>query len=258
MYIYQTMSNNFGYIDIILLGMIAGFIILRLRNILGRKTGHEPKIHPGFVEKKFNVLNNNIKDFIYASSSSVYGNNKKIPFSIKDNVDNPISLYAATKKSNELIANAYSHLYDLNTTGLRFFTVYGPWGRPDMAYYSFTKDIINNKPISVFNNGNMKRDFTFIDDIIFGVRAAIEKNYKCEIFNLGNNKSENILEFINILQDQLNTKAVIKFKPMQQGDVKETYANIEKSKKMLNYIPTTSVNKGIKRFVDWYKKYHSI
>ena len=137
---------------------------------------------------------------ISASSSSVYGGNKKIPFPVEDRVDNPISLYAATKKSNELIANSYSHLYGLNTTGLRYFTVYGPWGRPDMAMYIFTKKIMNKEPIPVFNNGNMKRDFTFIDDIIAGTRAAIDKNFQCEVFNLCNNSTEKLMDMINIIK----------------------------------------------------------
>ncbi|SVE29954.1 uncharacterized protein METZ01_LOCUS482808, partial [marine metagenome] len=138
----------------------------------------------------------NVEGLIYASSSSVYGGNKKIPFSVEDRVDKPISLYAATKRANELIAYSYSNLYNIHTTGLRFFTVYGPWGRPDMAMMIFTQNILAGKPISVFNNGNMKRDFTYIDDIIFGIRSAIDKNYKCEVFNLGNHKSENLMDVI--------------------------------------------------------------
>ena len=201
---------------------------------------------------------NNIEGLIYASSSSVYGSNTKIPFTVNDNTDNPISLYAATKKSNELVASTYSHLYNLNTTGLRFFTVYGPWGRPDMAYYIFTNNIINKQPIEVFNDGKIKRDFTYIDDIIFGIRAAIDKNYKCEIFNLGNNKSENLMDFIHLIESELNLKAQIQFKPIQAGDIKETYANIEKSISMLSYSPKTDIKLGIQSFIDWYKKYYNI
>ena len=201
---------------------------------------------------------NNVEGLIYASSSSVYGSNTKIPFDVGDKTDNPISLYAATKKSNELIASTYSHLYGLNTTGLRFFTVYGPWGRPDMAYYIFTTNIINKKAISVFNNGKMKRDFTYIDDIISGLRAAIDKNYKCEIFNLGNNKSENLMNFINLIESELKIKAEIKFKPMQPGDVKETYAEISKSTSMLSYKPTISIEDGVKKFIVWYKEYYKL
>ena len=200
---------------------------------------------------------NDVEGLIYASSSSVYGNNKKIPFSVEDKVDQPISLYAATKNANEQIAKSYSHLYNLNTTGLRLFTVYGPWGRPDMAYFSFTQKILNKQPIKVFNNGNMKRDFTYIDDIVCGIKSALNNNYQCEIFNLGNNKSEKLMNFINQIEKELNIKAIIKFLPMQAGDMYETYADISKSNKMLGYHPNTSINKGIKEFIDWYKYYQS-
>jgi UDP-glucuronate 4-epimerase len=198
---------------------------------------------------------NNVKGFIYASSSSVYGGNEQIPFSVEDRVDNPISFYAATKKSNELIANSYSNLYGLHTTGLRYFTVYGPWGRPDMAYYIFTKKIFNGEPISVFNNGDMKRDFTYIDDIILGTKSAINKNYKCEIFNLGNNKSEQLMDMINIIEKEIGVNAKIDYQDMQPGDVKETYADINKSKEMLNYSPRISIYEGIPKFVKWYKNH---
>ena len=198
-----------------------------------------------------------IEGLIYASSSSVYGNNKKIPFSTTDRVDNPISLYAATKKSNELMAYTYSHLYNLNTTGLRFFTVYGPWGRPDMAYYIFTNRILNNKKIDVYNKGNMKRDFTYIDDIILGLRSAIDKNYKCEIFNLGNNKSERLMDFIGVIEKELRIKAKINFKSIQPGDVQKTYADINKTKKMLSYDPKINLKDGIKFFIEWYKKFYN-
>ena len=200
---------------------------------------------------------NHVEGLIYASSSSVYGSNIKTPFDINDKTDSPISLYAATKKSNELIASSYSHLYDLNTTGLRFFTVYGPWGRPDMAYYIFTDKIINNQPIKVFNNGNLKRDFTYIDDIVFGIKAAIKKNYKCEIFNLGNNKSENIMDLIRLIENRLKRKASIDYQPIQKGDVKETYASIGKSCEMLNYSPKIDIKKGIHKFIDWYKTFNN-
>ena len=198
---------------------------------------------------------NNVEGLIYASSSSVYGGNEKIPFSVEDRVDNPISLYAASKISNELIANAYSHLYSLNTTGLRFFTVYGPWGRPDMAMFIFTKKILAGVPIPVFNNGNMKRDFTYIEDIIAGTRAAIDKNYKCEVFNLGNHKSEQLMDVVSLLEQNLKKKARVDFQPMQSGDVPESFADIEKSVKMLDYKPTTNVDVGIKKLILWYKKY---
>ena len=200
--------------------------------------------------------NNNAKGLIYASSSSVYGGNKKNPFSVEDRVDNPIAFYAATKRANELIAHSYSHLYGLHTTGLRYFTVYGPWGRPDMAMYIFTKKIINNKKITVFNNGNMKRDFTYIDDIIEGTKAAIVKNYECEIFNLGNNKSEKLMDMISIIEDNLNNKAIIDFQPIQPGDVIESFADIDYSKEKLGFFPKTSIKDGIPKFIDWYKEYY--
>ena len=194
-----------------------------------------------------------VEGLIYASSSSVYGENKKIPFSIEDRVDKPISLYGATKRSNELIAYSYSHLYGLNTTGLRYFTVYGPWGRPDMAMFIFTKKILAGEKIAVFNNGDMRRDFTYIDDIISGTRAAVNKNYKCEIFNLGNHKSEQLMYMISLIEKELNKKAIIDFQPMQKGDVKESFADIKYSKKMLSFVPNTPISKGIPLFINWYK-----
>ena len=199
-----------------------------------------------------------VEGLIYASSSSVYGGNKKIPFSVEDRVDDPISFYAASKRSNELIANTYSHLYGLHTTGLRFFTVYGPWGRPDMAMFIFADKISRGEKIEVYNNGNMKRDFTYIDDIINGIRASIDKNYKCEIFNLGNNKSEELMHIVSSIENSLGKKALIDFKPIQPGDVKKTNANIDKSKKLLGYAPTVNVDFGIEKFISWYKDYHSV
>ena len=196
-----------------------------------------------------------IKGLIYASSSSVYGSNKNIPFSIKDRVDEPLSLYAATKRANELIAHSYSHLYDLHTTGLRYFTVYGPWGRPDMAMLIFLNKILSGEPIPIYNNGNMKRDFTFIDDIIMGTRQAIEKNYKCEVFNLGNNKSEKLMDMVSLIEKSLDKKALIEFLPMQLGDVKESFADITDSQKKLGYNPKVSIKKGIPKLVNWYLNY---
>ena len=198
---------------------------------------------------------NKVDGFIYASSSSVYGGNTKMPFSVNDRVDNPISLYAASKKANELIANSYSHLYGLHTTGLRYFTVYGPWGRPDMAMYIFTKKILAGESIPVFNHGNMKRDFTYIDDITSGTRSAIDKNYKCEVFNLGNHKSEQLMDVVSLLEKNLKKKARVDFQPMQSGDVPESFADIEKSVKMLGYKPATNVDVGVKEFISWYKVY---
>ena len=199
---------------------------------------------------------NNVEGLIYASSSSVYGGNEKIPFSVDDRVDIPISLYGATKRANELIAHSYSHLYGLHTTGLRYFTVYGPWGRPDMAMFIFTKKILAGEPIPVFNHGNMKRDFTYIDDIIAGTRSAIDNNYKCEIFNLGNHKSEQLMDVVALIEKNLEKKAKIDFQSMQAGDVKETFADIDKSEKMLAYKSTTNVDVGIRKFISWYKDYH--
>jgi UDP-glucuronate 4-epimerase len=198
----------------------------------------------------------NVKGLIYASSSSVYGGNLKTPFSVEDPVDKPISIYAATKKANELMACTYSHLFNLHTTGLRFFTVYGPWGRPDMAMYIFSKNIINNKKIQVFNHGNMQRDFTYIDDIISGIRLSIDNNYKCEVFNLGNNSCEKLMYVISLLEESLGEKAKIEFKGMQKGDVKKTFADINYSKKKLGYNPSTKISQGIPRFIDWFNNYH--
>lgn len=199
----------------------------------------------------------NIDGLIYASSSSVYGDRKEGPFSVNDRVDKQISLYGVTKRTNELIAHSYSHLYDLHTTGLRYFTVYGPWYRPDMAIFIFTRRIIAGQPIRVFNNGNIKRDFTYINDIVNGTRYAIDKNYKCDIFNLGNNKSENLMDVIAIIENELGKKAKIDFQEMQLGDVQQTYADIEYSKEKIGYKPKTSIRTGIPKFVNWYKDYYN-
>ena len=189
----------------------------------------------GFANILEGCRQQSIVNLIYASSSSVYGANTALPFAAAESTEHPLSLYGATKKSNELMAHSYSHLYGLPTTGLRFFTVYGPWGRPDMAMYIFAEKISKGEPITVFNNGDMKRDFTYIDDIISGTRAAIDNNYKCQIFNLGNNKSENLMDMIAILEKELGVKAIIDFKPMQPGDVKESFADINQSIKKLNF-----------------------
>lgn len=194
----------------------------------------------------------NVKGFIYASSSSVYGGNKKMPSSTDDRVSSPLSLYSASKRANELIAHTYSNIYGLPTTGLRYFTVYGPWGRPDMAIFIFAKKIFADELISVFNNGKMKRDFTYIDDILSGTKSAIEKNYNCQVFNLGNNKSEDLMYVISLIEKYIGKKAKINFLPMQPGDVIESYADIDKSAEMLNYRPTININVGIKNFVKWY------
>jgi len=199
-----------------------------------------------------------VKNFIYASSSSVYGNNRHLPFSVQDHVDRPISLYAATKKSNELIAHVYAHLYQLPCTGLRFFTVYGPYGRPDMALFIFTKNILEGKPIDVYNFGQMKRDFTYIDDIVAGLRSAIDKPFPYEIFNLGNHRSENLMDFIHLIEEYSGRKAQINFQPIQPGDVPETYADISTATEKLGFVPRTQIREGIKLFLDWYFEYYHI
>ena len=206
-----------------------------------------------------------IKSFehlIYASSSSVYGSNKKIPFSINDRVDNPISLYGASKRSGELITQSYSQMFNINCTGLRFFSVYGPWGRPDMAAYIFTKNLFENKPLDLFNFGRMERDFTFIDDIINGIAQLIKikkrKNELHKIYNLGNNKPEPLLKLVSLLETLCERKAKVIKKRMQPGDVRHTYANIKESKKDLKFKPKTNLEDGLEKFVSWYKEYHNI
>lgn len=202
----------------------------------------------------------NVEHFVYASSSSIYGGLDKTPYDVSQKTDTPLSLYAATKKSNELIAHSYSNIYNLKTTGLRFFTVYGPWGRPDMAYYSFTKSIIENKEISVFNNGNLKRDFTYIDDIVEGLEKVISRSdeQKYKVYNIGNNEPVELLKFINTLEIILNKKAKIKFLEHQKGDVYETYAAIDPMINEFDFKPQTSIQEGLNKFVDWYKRYYRI
>ncbi len=199
-----------------------------------------------------------VKKFIYASSSSVYGGNVNLPFSTSHRVDNPVSLYAASKKSAELVAECYSHLYKIQCIGLRFFTVYGPWGRPDMATFIFTKKILENKTIEVFNHGLMERDFTYIDDIINGIFGTLEikKKFKHKIYNLGNNKPELLEDFIKIIEDNLEKKARKKYLPIQPGDVEKTYADINESQKDLNFKPLTTIKQGIPKFISWYKSYY--
>ena len=213
---------------------------------------------------------------MYASSSSVYGANTKMPFSVHDNVDHPVSLYAASKKANELMAHTYSHLFNLPTTGLRFFTVYGPWGRPDMALFLFTKAILEKRPIDVFNNGKMERDFTYIDDIVEGVCRVINKVPESSpawngdtpdpatsycpyrVYNIGNNNKEKLLRYIEVLETCLGRKAEKNFLPMQPGDVQATFANVDDLVEDFNYKPATTLEYGIGKFVDWYKDYFII
>jgi UDP-glucuronate 4-epimerase len=201
-----------------------------------------------------------INHLIYASSSSVYGMSDQVPFSTEQNVDNPISVYAATKKSNELLAHVYSHLYNLPTTGLRFFTVYGPWGRPDMAYFSFTKSILEGKEIHIYNNGDMKRDFTYIDDIIEGIVRISEKpscdSPPYQLFNIGNNTPVKLLDFIKAIEDKLQKEANKVYLPMQPGDVYTTYADVSSLKKAINYTPNTPIEEGLSNFIDWYLSFY--
>jgi UDP-glucuronate 4-epimerase len=197
-----------------------------------------------------------VENFVYASSSSVYGNNKKVPFSVQDRVDNPISLYAATKKANELVAHTYSHLYRLPCSGLRLFTVYGPWGRPDMALFIFTKAITKNQPIEVYNFGKMRRDFTYIEDIVQGVLASMDRPVPYAIYNLGNSRAVDLLYFIECIEKELGKKAEKKMLPMQPGDVVETYADISESERDLGFQPTTRIEEGIARFISWYRSFY--
>lgn len=199
-----------------------------------------------------------VKTFVYASSSSVYGGNKKVPFSVEDPVDRPISLYAATKKANELYAHTYHHLFGLQCTGLRFFTVYGPWGRPDMALFKFTKATLEGKPIDVYNFGKMKRDFTFVTDIVAGVLASIDKSYPYEVFNLGGNRSVDLLYFIECIEKELGRKTEKNMLPLQAGDVPETTADISRSQQMLGFDPKVKVEEGIRQFIRWYREYYKV
>ena len=225
----------------------------------------------------FNILeacrHNKVEHLVYASSSSVYGMNKKTPYSTEDKVDNPVSLYAATKKSNELMAHAYSKLYDIPSTGLRFFTVYGPAGRPDMAYFGFTNKLIKGEKIQIFNYGNCKRDFTYIDDIVTGVVNVMgktpdrnENGVRYKVYNIGNNKPENLLDFVDILQQELIRAEVLpkdydfeahkELVPMQPGDVEMTYADVEDLIRDFNFKPSTSLRDGLRKFAEWYKKFY--
>jgi UDP-glucuronate 4-epimerase len=230
----------------------------------------------GFINILEGCRHNKVKHLVFASSSSVYGANTNMPFSVHDNVDHPISLYAATKKANELMAHTYSHLYGLPTTGLRFFTVYGPWGRPDMALFLFTKAILEDRPINVFNHGKMRRDFTYIDDIVEGIMRVMENTatgnpdwsgnnpdpgtskapYK--IYNIGNNQPVELLHFIETIEKNLGKTATKNFLPLQDGDVPETYANVDDLINDVGFKPNTSIEVGIKNFVEWYRSYYGV
>ncbi|MGE4559290.1 MAG: NAD-dependent epimerase [Desulfobulbus sp.] len=230
----------------------------------------------GFVNILEGCRYTGVKHLVYASSSSVYGANTKMPFSVHHNVDHPVSLYAASKKANELMAHTYSHLFNLPTTGLRFFTVYGPWGRPDMALFLFTKAILEGRQIDVFNNGNMERDFTYIDDIVEGVVRVIDHIAEpnpawsgdapdsatsyCpwRVYNIGNNNKEKLMRYIEVLEECLGKKAEKNFLPMQKGDVPATYADVSELVSAVGFKPATSIETGVHRFVEWYRHYYRI
>lgn len=230
----------------------------------------------GFANILEGCRHGGVKHLVFASSSSVYGANTKMPFSVHDNVDHPVSLYAASKKANELMAHTYSHLFALPATGLRFFTVYGPWGRPDMALFLFTNAMLAGRPINVFNNGNMERDFTYIDDIIEGVVRVLDKVPEADpnwnrmepdpatsycpwrIYNIGNNNKERLMRYIEVLEDCLGRKAEKNFLPMQAGDVPATYADVTDLVRDVGFQPNTSIEKGVRSFVDWYRHYYKV
>lgn len=230
----------------------------------------------GFVNILEGCRHYNVKNLIYASSSSVYGANTSKPFATTDNIDHPLSLYAATKKSNELMAHTYSHLYDLPTTGLRFFTVYGPWGRPDMALFKFTKAIVNDEPIDVYNHGNMMRDFTYVDDIVEAISRLVKKPAQpnpewsgdnpdpsssyapYKVFNIGNNAPVRLMEFVEAIENKVGKTAKKNFMDLQPGDVPETYANVEDLFNNIKFKPQTNIQDGVNNFVDWYLDYYNV
>jgi UDP-glucuronate 4-epimerase len=218
----------------------------------------------GFVNVLECCRNFNVKHLVFASSSSVYGANNKVPFSENDPVDKPISLYAATKRANELMAYTYSHLFQLPCTGLRLFSVYGEWGRPDMAYFKFTESIFSQQPIEVFADGRLERDFTYIGDVVKGIESVLRslplkvENVPFHIFNIGNNQPVSVATFIKTLEDIIGKKAIIHYQPMQKGDVPKTFADISSIKEVCNYAPETDLKTGLKKFVEWYKRYYKI
>ena len=235
---------------------------------LAAQAGVRYSLENPFVYEKSNTLGTltilelmkefNVKDIVLASSSSVYGGNKKIPFSVDDNVDSPISLYAATKKYNELQAHVYHHLYGMNCFCLRFFTVYGPWGRPDMALFKFTKAILEDQPIEVYNHGHMKRDFTFIADIVRGILLSLDKVHGYQVLNLGNSNTVELQYFISCIEKELGKKAQQKFLPLQPGDVPITFADIAKTTEILGWQPQVRIEQGIKEFIRWYLAYYPL
>ena len=245
-----------------------------VRYSLDNPTAYVQSNLAGFVNILEGCRRSAINHLVYASSSSIYGGNRKMPFSEHDNVDHPISLYAATKKSNELMAHTYSHLFRLPTTGLRFFTVYGPWGRPDMSYFKFTKAILEGRPIEVFNHGNMQRDFTYVDDIAESVVRVLDRPPRAQpdfdamnpdpasssapyrIYNIGNHQPVDLMAYINVLERALGRQAEKKLLPLQDGDVVSTYADTAALQTHIDYVPKTSVEDGIQRFVDWYCDYY--
>jgi UDP-glucuronate 4-epimerase len=227
-----------------------------MRYSLSHPFVYQKSNNEGFLNMLELSRHGKVENFVYASSSSVYGANTKLPFSESDPVDRPISLYAATKRSNELTAHCYSRLFGIPSSGLRFFTVYGPWGRPDMALFLFTKSILRGEPIDVFNNGDMKRNFTYIDDVVDGVIKALDNPRECELYNIGNGRAEQLLDFIGVIEKCLGKKAKYNFLPMQPGDVPATVADISKMR-ALGFEPKTNIEEGIKKFVDWYVDYYS-
>lgn len=261
----STLFTDYEFDIVINLGAQAG-----VRYSIENPNAYMDSNMVGFLNVLEGCRQTKVKHLLYASSSSVYGMNIKQPFSTEDRVDYPISLYAATKKSNELMAHTYSHLYDIPTTGLRFFTVYGPYGRPDMAYFSFTKKILAGETIDVFNNGEMKRDFTYIDDIVEGITRLIDKVPTCQtsstsaatapykVYNIGNNQPVTLRRFIRAIESACGKKAEENLLPMQAGDVPITYANVDELINDIDFKPDTSIEDGISKFVNWYKEYYSV
>ena len=265
----QELFNTYNIVKVVNLAAQAG-----VRYSIENPHAYVQSNIVGFVNILEGCRHNNISHLVYASSSSVYGANETMPFSVSHNVDHPLSLYAASKKSNELMAHTYSHLYNLPTTGLRFFTVYGPWGRPDMALYLFTKSIIEDKPIKVFNYGNHRRDFTYIDDIVEGIIRTLDNiaqpneqwsglhpdpstsNAPWRVYNIGNNSPVELLDYIAAIEKYVGKKAKQELLPLQPGDIPDNYADVSALIRDVNYKPSTTIEEGISRFVEWYTNYH--